>query len=209
VLKSSVAHPPEVRKEARRLRTQGASYVDIMNKLGLSKSTVKYMVRDVQLTRQQRAALKSRRPKQALTEDGRERIRKASSLYSKRRWETSRDRQLIVVNKNRRKANLAYRDDELPIKAALEALFNRQFRKEEINGRIIDFACNDLIVEHSSDFTKGINDMIARFADVSTDSRRKIAFVNTRRFGDRRRARLASVVDEIRSHKELESTYRE
>ncbi len=55
-----VAHTPLVRKEALRLRSEGASVLDIARKLNVSKASVSVWVRDVELTEEQRTKLDDR-----------------------------------------------------------------------------------------------------------------------------------------------------
>ena len=110
---------------------------------------------------------------------------------------------LKAVLPNTVKASLSYTTDELVTKRRLEKLFSRTFQKEQIGRRFIDFACEDLLIEHSEDFGKGIGDMMSRFEDIEEDPRHKIAYVDEPQLGARRRARLSAVVDEIRDIREL------
>ena len=105
-----------------------------------------------------------------------------------------------AVGDNLRQASLAYRQDELAVKKKLESVFGRSFHKEWIGGRVVDFADDEFIIEHSEHALRGIDDMTARFEDISDDPRYKIAYVNDKEgvFGAKRRARLQVVVDEIR-----------
>jgi hypothetical protein len=62
--------------------------------------------------------------------------------------------------------SLTYRKDELQAKNALEAIYKRVFSKESINGRYIDFACSDILIEHTTDSTHGTYDLVRRFEDI-------------------------------------------
>jgi len=201
-----MAHPPKIKRRACAMRLSGSSYSDIMEELRLSKSTVKYMVRGVSLTESQRKDLNSR-PSPTMFKKGKQSIdecRTNGRKGGRSTWSKSnRARALVAVRENIRLASLAYRTDELETKRQLERLFRRKFQKEQIGRRVVDFACDDLIIEHSKDGTKGLPDVIARFEDIKKDHRRKVAFVDTRKLGDKRRARLESVVDEISDFREL------
>ena len=181
-----MAHPERVKELAIKMRSAGASYTDIMSKLELSKSTVKYMVRAIRLTEPQKAQLAARRPAHSLSEDGRDRLRAAASKNSRKGWKDNRAKRLVSSLRNIRLASLAYREDEMPIKAALEGLYGCAFQKEAIGNRVLDFANDELLIEHSCDGTKGLSDIISRFKDIQVDPRRQIAFVNTGRLGTTR-----------------------
>lgn len=184
------------------MRRAGASYADIMSVLGLSKSTVRYMVREVELTAEQTAVLASRVPATA----GRVNpaaCRRGGQKGGRLAWTTHRKKTLAAVRQNIRRAAMAYTKAELLVKERLEALFERVFQKERIGERVIDFACTDLLVEHSTDGGKGIGDMIDRFESIASDARKKIAYVDTTKLGNRRRARLESLVDEVRDIRAL------
>jgi len=202
-----MAYPKEIRDRARRLRRDGASLTEIAEELELGKSTIRYMVRDIKLSAKQREAITVRRPSPTSGQiAGTKAQRRAWGKQGGRAaWENNREGCLTATRANLKQAGLAYRQDELPVKRKLERLFGRTFRKEWIGERAVDFADDDLIIEHSTHARRGIDDMIVRFEDIQDDPRRKIAFVNDKRgvFGAKRRARLAAVVDEIRDIDEL------
>lgn len=52
--------PHPLREQARELRRQGLSYREINTKLGIAKSTLAYMLRDIELTDVQKARLEAR-----------------------------------------------------------------------------------------------------------------------------------------------------
>lgn len=201
-----MVHPAEIKRRAREMRSAGASYSDVMSALELSKSTVKYMVRGISLTDEQRRELNSR-PSPTSFKKGQQSTavcRAAGCKGGRATWsKNNRARALVAARRNICLANLTYRTDELNTKLQLERLFGRRFQKEQIGRRVVDFACDELIIEHSVDGTKGIQDVIARFEDIADDPRQKIAIVDTKKLGDRRRARLESVVDEIRDYRAL------
>jgi len=97
------------------------------------------------------------------------------------------------------KLNLAYRKDELEIKAILERKYHTVFHKEKVGGRYVDFADHSTLIEYTKDGGHGLHDVIARFADVkkSGDKRKRIAFVDTRLLGRLRSARLQDLAVEV------------
>lgn len=100
--------------------------------------------------------------------------------------------------------NFAYRKDELAIKRTLERKY-RSLHKERIGRRYIDFANNKVLIEHSKDGTHGLQDIIARFRDVEIqgDSRTRVAFVDTRLLGPKRRKRLMDLGVHIKDYRTL------
>lgn len=187
------------------MRASGASYTDIANELGLPKSTIRYMVKDVELTPEQREALAQRIPSTAGQQPKDiEACRRQGRISGTKAWSAEcRERTLSATKENVEKACLAYTREELPIKSKLEALYGKQFKKERIGARIVDFASDDLVIEHSTDYGKGLGDMIARLTEIKDDKRRKIAYVNTDQLGPRRRQSLEAVCDEVIDYRAL------
>ena len=202
-----MTHDPGLAARVRSLRDGGASYRDIIRATGLSKSTIRYMVRDVVLTEEQTAALASRVSSTAgkLTDYVTPAQRRRNGrLGGRLAWSAKhRKKSLAATRVAARKGHLVYRIDELPTKEALERKYDRVFHKERIGNRVVDFASDDMIVEHSADWGKGLGDLIGRFSDITDDPRKKIAYINMHCFGPTRRARLEAVTDEIHDFRAL------
>ena len=75
------------------------------------------------------------------------------------------------------KMNLAYRKDELPIKAALESVLGQTFHKEKIGKRFFDFASDNYLIEFTL-AVSGTYNILERFAlaHKAGDRRKRIAF---------------------------------
>ncbi|MGH9425223.1 MAG: hypothetical protein ACRD2L_02835, partial [Terriglobia bacterium] len=116
----------------------------------MSRGTLSYILRNVPLASEQEEHLREKAAanrklfvKKVAGVDPE--VRKVwSSKGGKMVWKLHH--RVIAKNLNaagRERGHLTYRKDELPIKAILENLYSRIFRKERIGNRIIDFACVD------------------------------------------------------------------
>lgn len=189
-------HPQ--RNKAIEMRKAGASFSDITKALGISKSTLSYMLKEVKLTSEQREAIDHRTlaairccVRSPMTAEAKAR----ASNVTKNAWIENRDKML----RGARKSALTYLPHEKKILRILEQRFNSSFKKECVGERFFDFASETLLIEHSIDFGKGIGDIIQRFtaARAAGDRRRRIAFVNMKHLGPKRRGRLAELEVEI------------
>lgn len=191
------------RSEAIAMRQAGKSFNEISRKLGINKSTLSYMLHEVQLTKAQLDVLDARRKASVKylikfmaglsSEEKRSRGREAG----RRAWREHKQQMTANLSRGRAIANLTYRKDELPVKEKLERLYSRTFSKEEINGRIVDFSCEDLIIEYTTDNTHGVFDLIRRLEAISGDTRRKIAYLPLSKLGVRSKERLGRVAEVI------------
>jgi len=189
------------------LRFEGYSYLEISKMLGMHKSTLHYILRDIPLTDEQKERLeeKERDNQRRLVAwfQGQPELtrRKMSSRGGAKGgnlvWERRRDEMLKIVEASRGKANLTYRRDEIPIKDKLEKLYGCVFHREVIGNRVMDFASDELLIEHTSDWTHGTFDLVRRMEDVAGDTRRKIAYLDTKKLGAPTRKRLENVGVEI------------
>lgn len=196
--------------EAIEMRRRGATYDEISTALGMKSGSLNYMFKDVVFTDSELGLVKERRRNSsarcineywasATQSEISNRARKAMVTKAKNLeyMEMLRERAKVIYVKGL----LAYRKDELPAKAKLESLYGVTFVKEKIGRVFIDFTSSRLLIEHTSDFTKGIYDVIRRFVAVKDDPRLKIAYVDTLRIGPKRRAQLSelAVIGDYRS----------
>jgi hypothetical protein len=100
---------------------------------------------------------------------------------------------------------LSYLPHELEILKILQGMFHSEFRKEKIGNRYFDFANDRMLIEHTTDYGKGIQSVIQRFTEVVSDPRTKIAFLNHKYLGIARRRKLESVGVQIRNIEELQN----
>lgn len=164
------------------------------------------MLRDIELTetQKQRLVAKSATAAQNFVEwnaalskqERRERGQKAGA----RTWELHKETMLRNLRESdgRVQAGLTYRKDELPIKAKLERLYKCSFSKEQIGKRFVDFASVDMLIEHTTDPSHGVHDIVKRMADIAHDPRRKIAFLPLNHLGKKNLALLAALGVELR-----------
>jgi len=196
-------HP--LRNKAIALRKRGRSYREINTVLGIAKGTLSYMLKDVLLSAKQRerldkrAAANRRRFAKHSSEYGLESKARALAKFRKEYPERCEQARIKAV----RVSMTTYRKDELGVKRTLEVLYNTPFVKEIVQGQAVDFVSNTHLIEHTRDGTKGLSDVIRRFAKLQLDRRRKIAYVDTQRLGPMRRAKLVAVVDEIVDYRTL------
>lgn len=188
------------------LRFEGLSYAEIGELLDIRKSTLHYMLRDIPLTDAQQGRLEQRRQlavralKEWVGAQSKEILHEKCSRGGKVAWERHREKIQCVLDEGRLAAHLAYRKDELPIKAALEKLYDKKFHKEIIGKRVMDFASDDYLIEYTADYTHGTFDLVRRFEDVADDPRRKVAYLNVRRLGAPTRQRLEAIDVEIKDY---------
>lgn len=188
-----------LREQAVTLREKGLSYSEIRDRLGIARSTLSYMLKDIVLTEKQKKRLEKKK------KDGQKVLRAWSetqppevlAAVSSRGGKVCQERHSEALRKHLslgwKAAMLTYRKDELPIKISLEKIYNRVFSKELIGRRAIDFACKDLLIEHTSDPTHGVFDLVRRFEDVVSDPRKKIAYLDVSKIGPSTRKRLENL----------------
>jgi predicted RNA-binding protein (virulence factor B family) len=193
------------------LRKKGLSYKEITACTGVGKSSIHYMVKGIALTAKQQARLKNKMVesghKLAVLVKSDPKLRQLMSAKAKEVWQAltqdAKARRLANLG-NPCSAGLVYRKDELPVKVVLEKLFGCTFKKECIDGRYFDFASADYLIEYTTDTTHGLTDVVRRFEQAArVDPRRKIAYVNFKQLGPRRRARLVAAGVEIRNFRSL------
>lgn len=200
-------HP--LRNQAIALRKAGRSYRNIEAELGIAKGTLSYMLRHIPISAIHRKRLQKR------CDDNRHLfIAKAQALPKKEQFARRRRGGLTCWNKHRETclknlragfalSLLTYRKDEFPVKKALEKRYKVGFKKEVVLGQAVDFVTSELLIEHSRDGSKGLQDIMVRFEKLISDPRRKIAYIETAGLGNKRRTRLAAVVDEILDYRTL------
>ena len=188
----------KLRNQAIAMRLKGSSFNEINEALGIGKGTLSYMLRTVPLTDTQRDNL-IERSKSGLRnfannhEAMSERNRKSAQTRKQRDPDGYIERMRTIGTKGRLVANLTYLDDELLVKEVLEKIYDVKFSKEQIGNRFIDFASTDLLIEFTKNGTRGLSDAIDRLEEVKHDPRKKIAYVDTRKLGLKRRARLEKI----------------
>lgn len=196
-------HPK--REKAIALRQQGLSFSEIGRKTGISKSTLSYMLRNTQLTAEQKERLdtKSRLNRDTFRQLCAGQRQTGSKVWSRKGgkacWERNREQSL----KNLSRRGFAQTELEKRIALKLERIFGLPFRKELVGGHYFDFASSAHLIEHSLDSGKGLRDIISRFSDVQDDPREKIAYVNFDHLGRKRVDELAALVDDIRDCREV------
>jgi len=199
--------------EIKRLRQEGCSFNEISRFTGANKSTIHYIVRGIELTGEQQNKLKE--CSLAGGARGRMRIktdpacikgqREGSQKANRVRWQAASVQAREVVKANLKKgssiAGLTYRKDELSVKAYLEGVFNCSFHKERIGRRFVDFANDTLLIEYTTDGSRGVQDAFARLLEIvqSGDIRRKIACLPLREVGSLRRGRFVALGVELRN----------
>jgi hypothetical protein len=201
--------PHPLRQQVLDMRSNGATIAEISAALGVNKSTVHYMVRSVELTASQKEELKTKRleaRKKAAAQLNKRSL--SDKLESSRKggvnnWARNKSKLVHNLSNGNKASNLAYRQDELPVKAALEKKYRCSFQKECVNGRYVDFASKRMLIEHTTDHTHGTYDLVRRFADISTDSRRKVAYLDLPKLGPLNRKRLADLSVELHDYREL------
>ncbi len=192
-------------------RRRGMSIKNLSAKYDLNKSTVHYIVKDIQ----GREAINRASKREALaaylngmTPEQKVDFYAGKAEAAKQLWTIRREHMLVTAQQNVVKAceasGLVYRQDELPIKRAIETLFGKSFNKEKIGGRYVDFADATDIIEVTFDSTKGITDLTARLREVKQlDGRRLTAFIAEKNVGAIRRKRLTDLGVTLRSVTEL------
>lgn len=191
-----------------KMRLCGKSYREIEIETGVQKSTLSYMLRHIELTKKQRIILDGRKIKSQIrftnckNRGGRNRL--ISARGGKNLWNNNR----IVAEQSLKKATIAsalsFLPHELILLPKLEALFEEHLRKEKIGGKFFDFVGDTVIIEHSYDGMKGVSLIIDRFSCILNDHRRKIAYVDTKFIGLKRKSRFRACCVEVRDYKELE-----
>lgn len=199
--------PHPLREKARQLRKQGWSYRDIERETGISRSTLSYMLKDIVLTSEQKQRLKKSAQKnrekfsswfETLSESERKSLARKGGENA---WHKHRQKCLQNLHSGREIGSLTYRQDEIPTKKKLEKLYGTTFEKTKVGNRYIDFGNEELLIEHTTDKTKGLSDLIARFEDVQADTRTKIAYIPTRK--GKRKQRLLDLGVEVHHVSEL------
>lgn len=200
-----ITHPK--RNDAIAMRRAGASFRDIERALGIRRSTLSYMLRNVQLTSEQEESLRARViNNRAAFRDwcannlSPEDLRRMGHKGGTAVWQKHGWRLLPALVEA---GQLCYRKDELPAKTALEALYGVRFCKERIGRCTFDFACSTMLIEHSADSGKGLTLVVRRFGSLGADCRKRIAYVDTTHLGVRRAANLAALSVEVHDFREL------
>lgn len=93
-------------------------------------------------------------------------------------------------------SNMAFTSHEQSMLPKLQARYG-SLSKEKIGGHWADFANQDVIIELTIDYGKGITNAIERHELRWQDDRRKILVCNSRHFGDKRRQRAQAAGVEI------------
>lgn len=165
---------------------------------GIARSTLSYMLKEIQLTAVQRERLASNE------RANRVRFANWSATVERHSWR----RPLRTPEQSRaitEAGNLVYLRSEEEIRATLERMFAVRFQKERIGGRYFDFASDTLLIEHTRSGGAGIKMATERFAETPRDGRRRIAFIDTTNLGLKRFRRLAEVGVEVHDIRELET----
>lgn len=197
---------------AARLRADGTSIRKIARILGVGVGTVHKYVRSLAIS----TDAKSRIRRESIGVWTEER-RAAVGERTKRNWNRGCFDGRVQEMKGKAPscwmaASLAYRKDELEIKSKLEFLYGCIFQKEFVGGVFFDFASEGLLIEHSFDYSHGVQDLTRRFrvAEAIGDVRKRVAFIDMSSglIGNVRVARLLNLKVEIRDVVELATVAR-
>lgn len=166
------------------LRGKGYSYAEIAEIAGCSKSLAYYHCHGVVLSEKAQARIAK---KQSDSASASNKKRAGTGWISPLGLENLKANAIKNGEAARKKfgteyftdkMNLAYQKHELPIKSALEAIFNQEFHKEKCGTRFFDFASEDFLIEHTS-ASSGTQLIIERFtlAQQVGDLRDRIAIL--------------------------------
>lgn len=195
-----------LREKVRFLRREGFSYREIQKILGVNRSSIHYMVKDIKLTLKQKTRLAKKEKDNRVAFAARPQDREASSRGGRSCQKLHGPRVTQNLKAGPVVGGLAYRKDELPIKVKLEQLYRRSFCKVKVANKYVDFGDEDLLIEHTTDITKGIKDVVERFRKIAEtgDTRKRIAFIpmKSRKTTSRMRA-LADLGVEVHDVREL------
>ena len=198
------------RNEAIALRKEGKSYKEIEQATGINRSTLSYMLRDVVLTTEQQAVLDERQAENRKSFTDKIKTHTINTLTTEQRrsntlaWQAqNREKVESSIASAIKVSGLTYRKDELPILENLQRHYAQEFKKEHIGNRFFDFASPSLLIEHTSDGGKGIAKVIDRFSEVRLDSRKKVAFVDTKMLGLKRFKKLDDLGVEVHDYREV------
>jgi len=206
------------------MRRQGRTFGAISRALDVGKGTIHYIVKDIELTPEQKARITEKRSQKAkreweerrkrgfktgwghLPKEKQEAIKEKISAANKAWHERNPNQWKDAKKSGFMAAGLTYRKDELETKRHLEELFECTFQKAHVNGRFFDFADENHLIEHTRDNTKGVSDAISRFrqAEEIGDARKRIAYVPLSRVGPLRRRRFEALNVELRDVVDLE-----
>lgn len=176
------------------LRKKGKSHPEIEKQIGVNRSTIHYILKrnKVELTEEQERRLKKRNSRRIaeisrnLTDaERKERAKKGAATRMKNG--TFNKAKLIDAR------HLVHEKCELQALEQLEESFDSSFEKEKIGGRYFDFVNEDYVIEHSTDYGKGITLIYERFKAIQKDNRVKLAFINMKHFGEKRKNRFREV----------------
>jgi hypothetical protein len=177
------------------------SYSEIGKVTGISKSTLSYMLKDITLNKEQKGRLADKEDKNRSTMN--ERISDEQRKKGGHRCQELHGKDVQNITAEARElGHMAYRQDELPAKAALEKLHGCEFRKERIGKKIIDFASEEMLIEHSiSNTTSRLAERFEVAIDAG-DTRKMVAYIRFRK--GKWRDRLLKMGVDVRHVDELD-----
>lgn len=162
------------KERAIHLRLKGFSYNEIAKKIGVSKSILSLWLRNVVISDNAKNRIRQRE------DANRDRFSKMSSsgklkklnyvriAAAKEFWNNLSPEEKVeridALKWEQVKSNLNYLKHEIPIKKALEKIFNKEFCKEQIRGYFIDFYGSGFAIEHTNDYGKGITIAMKRLS---------------------------------------------
>lgn len=170
-------------KQAKTLRLQGYTYLEIKKELKVSKSSLSLWLRNIELTQTQKERISQIKH---IGYPHTDRSKKKISKISKLHWKKNYEKLLLTL-----KGNSNHRAIEKEIKPFIEQYFKTSnLLPSHIGDRWFDFVNDKYIIEYTTDPTHGISKAIQRFEEILYDQRTKYLIAPKRYFGKKRMLQL-------------------
>lgn len=185
------------------MRQQGASYGDIEKAIGINRSTLSYILRNVKLSPAKKARL------QAKTAERRALFIKTFAVpgiateSQKRGGQSAWKKHQDLSLKNLQSSFTRHTAPELLLKARLEKLYKCTFKKEKIGRVLCPYASDALLILITNDYARGTGLLVKKLMAIEADPRLKIVYIDTRAVSHIRQARLEALSNEVRDFRQI------
>jgi len=185
------------KEEAIRLRKLGYSYNEIIKLLPVAISSLSLWLRSIELNDEAKQRLFNRSTScEHLTKWTNDNKEKQSSIlkkyYSNLSDKVKKEKLKFLLSTVIPASRMCFTKIETPAKLTLDKLFNTNFKKETVNNKIIDFANENFVIEHTIDNGKGIRCALDRLNQIS-DGRIKILICPSYGFGHKRKSEVVDL----------------